>query len=318
MPKYKIRSSTIAASNEVWRKIFSRAKTKNAKTVKAFVLVLTSIHWGYVEDYEFTAKSKFNIKVKIDLIAEVLGYKKHSKFTSEVRRIYRLMNNELFESYEDEPYFFCDGFSKNKEYALFKIVKPEAFYNLSEKGDFTCLIAEDIFRCENLNDFRVLYYVASAKITHHRNKWATKELSLNTFFIKQCLFMMPCFKYCFINKKHPYYSDYLIKYYEAIQWDYYFGLITKTEKDNALKELALNCFGYFGTIDEINKAINEIVHFKRSEVEAIFEHALKIINEGKMFRIIKDSKTGKLYTKKRKQGYRIESYKVKVVQIRTI
>lgn len=317
MEQYELKSPIVATSNKVWRKIFYRATTKNAKTVKAFVLVLTSIYWGYVDDYEFTAKSKFNIKVKLDLIAEVLGYSNNSKFTSEVRRIYRMMNDELFESHEDEPYFICDGFSKDKKYALFKIIKPEAFYNLSENGDFTCLFAEDVFRCKNLYDFRVLYYVASEKITHHRNKWATKELSLNTLFIKQYLFLMPCFKYCSINKKHPKYSDYLIENYEVIQWNYYFGLIKETERDKELEELAMDCFGYYGTVEEVNEAIDEIVHYKRSEVDSIFEHALKIIDEGRMFSIIKDSKTGMLYRKKRKKGYRIESYEIKVIQRRT-
>lgn len=314
MPRSDMKSKTVAASNEVLSKVFYHATTKNAKTVKAFFLVLTDVYWGHMEDIEFNEKSKMYVKVKLSLIAEVLGYTCTSAFTAEVRRIYRTMNKEFFEDYKDEPYFVCDGFTKNKEYALFKITKPKAFYCLSDVGNFTCFDVEDVFRCKNLYDFRVLYLIASSKVTHHKNGYSTKALSLNTYFLKQLIFMMPLFSYCYINKKHEKYSEYLIRGYEDAQWDYFFNRISEAEKKQRLEKIAYEtCFQ--GDVEKMNAALAEMVTFNnRNKIEEYLNHALEIVNQGEAFSVVKNSESGKLFTKKKKAGYRVDTYEITVNQ----
>ncbi len=297
----KLKSETIAIPNNLLAAILYNAE--KIRSVKAFCLVLSQIYWGSCSNM-FDNYQTSTVSLEFETIAEALGYKVNDRLKTEVKKIYREMNEEIF---GDEKYFYFHyvGYSKDKKKAIFKITKSSELYNLGEKGNFTKFSIQDILNCKNLYNFRILVYISTTKIPKNH------ELILNTMFLKSCVFGMDLCKYCFIDKKHPKYSEHFIE-----SMDFYFSQrideeINEQEFKNELQHLAYR--QGFEDSKEMMKAFDEIVTFnKRKMVEDILEDSLKIINEGNRFKILENPETKLHFKKTHKKGWKIENYKIKV------
>lgn len=297
----KLKSETIAIPNNVLAAILYNAE--KIRSVKAFCLVLSQIYWGSCSNM-FDNYQTSTVSLEFETIAEALGYTNNKSFKSEVKRYYREMNKEFF---GDEKYFYFhyDGYSKDKKKAIFKITKSSELYNLGEKGNFTKFSIWDILSCKNLYNFRTLVYISTSDLSKNH------ELILNTLYLKSCIFGMDLYKYCFIDKKHPKYSEHFIE-----SMDFYFSQrldeeINEQEFKNELQHLAYR--QGFEDSKEMMKAFNEIVTFnKRQRLEDHLEESLAIISQGNRFKILKNPKTGLHFKKTHKKGWKIECYKIQV------
>ena len=308
MPIFK--SKTIAVPRDIMNTL---QEVDALRTVKAFLLPFSQIYWGYEDNFDYTERKPSHIYIKIETFTKLMGYSQTSRITTEIRNVYRKMNQEIFGS-EDSPevYFTYDGCSKDKKYFILKVHKPQKMYNISENGSYVCMDTEDVFRCQSIYDYKVLALIASATI-YKNSPYATKHIEMNTYFLKECVFGMGMYENCYINKKHPQYSQELLDYIEYYSSKAKFGEITSQESCKELDSYA-STHGYQNT-ENLLKVFEEIVTFnKRGRIENYLEHALKLINQGTMFKIIPDALTGKLYKKTKCKGYRVDKYIISVIQ----
>lgn len=300
----KLKSETIAIPNDVLLAVLYNSK--KIRSVKAFCLVLSQIYWGSYESGIFDDYKTSTVSLEFETIAQALGYKVNERLKTEVKKIYREMNEEIF---GDEKYFYFHyaGYSKDKKKAIFKITKSSELYNLGEKGSFTKFSIQDILNCQNLYNFRVLVLVSTTKPSKNN------EIILNTIFLKYRVFGMDLYKYCFINKKHPKYSEYFIESMDCYISQRIDKEINKDEFNNSLQILAFH--EGFENSKEMIKAFNEIVTFNnRKVIEDILEESLKIINKGNRFKILENKDTKLHFKKTHKKGWKIEYYKIKVIK----
>ena len=303
------KSRTIAAPIE----ILSRLRgTASLRSVKAMLIPYTQIWWGCQDDLLYLDRFTPEINIDIEWFAKMMGQSMSPRITSEIRKIYRKMNEELFPDEESsEIVFSYKGTTKDKKQFVLKVHKPELLYNLAERGSFICMSADDVFRCENIYDFRILAIIASIP-EEHTGGFVIKNIKLNTYFLKYFVFNMSLYQGCYVNKKHPLYDQTMLDTIEC-----YFEMSTTRElpPEECIKNL--DWFAHnngYKNYEGLMKAFGEIVTFnKRSRMDAYLEHGLEIVNQGKMFRVTR-SEDGKLFQKIRKAGYRIEHYKISVIQ----
>lgn len=91
MPKMK--SKRIAVPTNLLKRT---TYTMSIRSVKAFLFPFTQVYWGAQEDMNFTERKSSKIYIDIEDFAEVVGYSMSSRITTEIRKIYRKMNEELF------------------------------------------------------------------------------------------------------------------------------------------------------------------------------------------------------------------------------
>ena len=184
-------------------------------------------------------------------------------------------------------------------------------FNLAERGSLVCMSADDVFRCENIYDFRVLAIIASAP-EERKGCLAIKDIKLNTYFLKYFVFNMSLYQGCYVNKMHPQYDQTML---DTIEYYFEMSAYRELPQEECIKNL--DWFAHnngYKNYDNLMKVLGEIVTFnKRSRMDAYLEHGLKILNLGKMYRVIQ-SNDGKLFQKIRKTGYRIDHYKISVIQ----
>ena len=142
MPKMK--SKRIAVPTNLLKRT---TYTMSIRSVKAFLFPFTQVYWGAQEDMNYTERKSSKIYIDIEDFAEVVGYSMSSRITTEIRKIYRKMNEEVYGS-ENSPdiLFSYEGTSKDKKQFILKVHKPKEIYNISENcssyiGDNTCVIA---------------------------------------------------------------------------------------------------------------------------------------------------------------------------------
>ena len=148
----KFKSKTIAVSKNA---MYYLSYATSLRSVKAFLFPYTQIFWGCENGDAFTNRKKSKIYIDIEDFAEIMGYSMSDRITTEIRKIYRKMNQELFED-ENSPdiYFSYEGCSKNKKQFILKVHKPKEMFHMIENTSFVCMSADDVFRCENIYDYK--------------------------------------------------------------------------------------------------------------------------------------------------------------------
>ena len=298
----KFKSETIAIPNDLLAALLYNSE--KIRSVKAFCLVLSQIYWGSYESNLFDDYQTSTVSLEFETIAEALGYKVNDRLKTEVKKIYREMNEEIF---GDEKYFYFHyaGYSKDKKKAIFKITKSSELYKLGEKGKFTKFSIQEILNCQNLYNFRILVLISTTDLSKN------DEIILNTLYLKSCVFGMDLCKYCFINRKHPKYNEFFIESINCYYSQKINAEISEQEFNNNLQSLAFN--QGFESVKEMMKVFDEIVTFNNRHIlEKYLEDSLKIINEGNRFKILENSKTGLHFKKTHKKGWKIEYYKISV------
>lgn len=308
----KFKSKTIAISKKAMSHL---SYATSIRSVKAFLFPYTQIYWGYEDGDTFTNRKTSKIYIDIEDFAQVMGYSISDRITTEIRKIYRKMNQEIFED-ENSPdiYFSYEGCSKDKKKFILKVHKPKEMFNMIENTTFVCMSADDVFRCENIYDYKILALIASHPLKHDGSRFMMKEIEMNTLYLKYHIMKMDLYKNCYINRKNPLYDKSLLDYIEYFFEEYRTGCITYDEYQQELKKYAIN--NGYENVKTLMKRFGEIVSFnKRTRIEEYLEHALKLINQGSMFQVYTDKNTGKLFQKiKQHNGYKVEKYKIIVWQ----
>lgn len=308
----KFKSKTIAVSKNA---MYYLSYATSLRSVKAFLFPYTQIFWGCENGDAFTNRKKSKIYIDIEDFAEIMGYSMSDRITTEIRKIYRKMNQELFED-ENSPdiYFSYEGCSKDKKQFILKVHKPKEMFHMIENTAFVCMSADDVFRCENIYDYKILALIASHPLKHDGSCFMMKEIEMNTLYLKYHIMKMDLYKNCYINRKNPKYDKTLLDYIEYYFEEYRTECISYEEYQNELERYAMN--NGYKNAKNMMKLFGEIVSFnKRTRIENYMEHALELINQGSMFHIHTDKKTGKLFQKiKQHDGYKVEKYKITVWQ----
>lgn len=310
----KFKSNTIAVSRDAMEYLEGAS---TIRSVKAFLLPYTQIYWGKPEWDDYIWKSQSKIYIKIELFADVMGYTISDRITTEIRKVYREMNIELFDD-ENSPdiYFSYDGVSKDKKCFILKVHKAKEVFNICSHTQFFCMDASDIFRCKNIYDYRILSLVVRREL--YRGWDIRKQrFELNTYCLKYRVLGMDLYTNCYVNKKHPKYDKTLLELFDYFLDEVTYGDLSREEMDRRLE-----VYGHeigIKNIDGVYKRFKELVTFnKRTRIEEYLQHALEIINQGTMFKISPDEKTGKLFTKTRKNGYRVDKYYISITQKRNV
>ena len=306
----KFKSPTIAVSKNA---IYLLSNAKSLRTVKAFIFPYTQVYWGNKDGDTYTDRKTSKLYIDIETFAEIMGYSMTDRITTEIRKIYRKMNQELFED-ENSPdvYFSYAGTSKDKKQFILKIHKPKEMFHMSENGTFVCMAADDVFRCQNIYDYKILALIASAPEVGG-SRFRIKKIEMNTYYLKYYIFKMDLYKNCYINKNNPKYNQKLLDYFEYYFKENWSGNISDDEFVNELEKYAMS--NGYDSVETLIKQFKEIVTFnKRTRIEDYLSHALELINQGTMFQVHCDNKTGKLFKKTKNQGYRVDKYIISVWQ----
>lgn len=310
MPKFKSKRIAIP-TGELKRTI----STMSLRSVKAFLFPFTQIYWGAQSDMDFTERKSSKIYIDIQDFAEVIGYSMSTRITTEIRKIFRKMNEELYGS-EDSPdiLFSYEGTSKDKKQFILMVHSPQKMYNLSENcSSYIQIDAADIFRCETIYDYRVLYLVLCSKEDRH-SCFISKTIGLDTYVLKNLVFGMTLYENCYINKKHPCYNELMLKTIE-----YYYDELAKDEIDTNGFNKELDCFAInngYGDREKLLKAFSSVVSFtNRTRLENYLQHGLELLSHGTMFKIIQNKKTGKLFSKVKISGYRVDHYEIRALKM---
>lgn len=303
------KSRTIAVPIEILSRL---VESTSLRSVKAMLIPYTQIWWGHQDDLLYLDRFSPEISIDIAWFAKMMGQTISPRITTEIRKIYRKMNEELFPVEESsEIAFSYQGTTKDKKRFVLNVHRPELLYNLAERGSFVCMSADDVFRCENIYDFRVLAIIASAP-EERKGCLAIKDIKLNTYFLKYVVFNMSLYQGCYVNKMHPQYDQTIL---DTIEYYFEMSANRALPQEECIKRL--DWFAHnngYKNYDNLMKVLGEIVTFnKRSRMDAYLEHGLEIVNQGKMFRVVQ-SEDGKLFQKIRKAGYRIDHYKISVIQ----
>lgn len=310
MPKMK--SKRIAVPTNLLKRT---TYTMSIRSVKAFLFPFTQVYWGAQEDMNYTERKSSKIYIDIEDFAEVVGYSMSSRITTEIRKIYRKMNEELYGS-ENSPdiLFSYEGTSKDKKQFILKVHKPKEIYNISENcSSYIQIDAEDFLRCQTIYDYRILFYVLTAKEDSHSG-FAGKTITVNTLFLKYWFFSMSIYENCYINKNHPDYDKEMLETIEFYYDECCQGRIDQNTFDENVDWYARN-HGYENK-ENLFKAFSNVVSFtNRTRIENYLEHGLELINSGTMFRIIANKNTGKLFSKIKTKGYRVDHYEIKVIKM---
>ena len=306
----KFKSQTIAVSKTA---MYLLSNAKSLRTVKAFLFPYTQIYWGNKDGDTYTNRKTSKIYIDIETFAEAMGYSMTNRIITEIRKIYRIMNQELFED-ENSPdiYFSYDSQSKDKKYFILKVHKPKEIFHMSENTTFVCMAADDVFRCQSIYDYKILALIASAPETGGA-RFRQKEIELSTYFLKYYILKMGLYKNCYINKNNPQYNQELLDYFEYYFKENWSGNISDDDFVNEIEKYAISK-GY-DSPESVIKQFKELVTFnKRTRIEDYLSHALELINQGTMFQVRCDRKTGKLFKKTKRQGYRVDKYIISVWQ----
>lgn len=284
------------------------------RSQKAFFAVLAYIYWGTPTTGDFLSFSvelvNQDVVVPIEYIANTLGYAMNKRITTEIRKIYRVTEAEAFGDGKevtrpDEVIFKLTGFSKNKENAIFHILRPEAVLRVAYSGrGFWAFSTEDISTYTSKYTMRILYLLlayAQGKNRKSGNRKSPFVFTINTYFLKQWL-GMDVLDYCSINKKKlkEIFADRVIdedscadefpECYADCIYQRNWNKWTRAEKDDELEldiDYLVRAFG-FKNREEMQSAYNEIVTFERVQFEEILQKALSEINNaGHMFIIHK-------------------------------
>lgn len=293
------------------------SEAKSLRSVKAFLFPYTQIYWGCKDGDTYTNRKTSKIYIEIATFAEIMGYSMTDRITTEIRKIYRKMNEELFGD-ENSPdiYFSYDGCLKDKKQFILKVHKPKEIFHMSENSTFVCMATDDVFRCENIYDYKILALIASAPETGGSG-FRKKKIEMNTYFLKYYIMKMDLYKNCYINKNNPQYDKNLLDYFEYYFKENWSGKITDDEFVNELEKYAMS-YGY-DNVESVIKHFKELVSFnKRTRIEDYLSHALELINQGAMFHVCSDRNTGKLFKKTKGQGYRVDKYIISVVQFHKV
>lgn len=307
MPKMK--SKRIAVPTNLLKRT---TYTMSIRSVKAFLFPFTQVYWGAQEDMNFTERKSSKIYIDIEDFAEVVGYSMSSRITTEIRKIIRKMNKELYGSEDSHDILFSyEGTSKDKKQFIIKIHKPKEIYNIKENcSSYIQIDADDIFRCQTIYDYRILYFVLCSKEDNH-NGFVHKTITPDTYFLKYWVFNMTMYENCYTNKKHPDYNELMLKTIE-----YYYDELAKDEIDQNRFNEELDCFARnngYGNRENLLRAFSNVVSFtNRTRLENYLQHGLEILNQGTMFEVIQNKKTGKLFKKIKINGYRVDHYEIKV------
>lgn len=305
MPK----SRTIAVPIPILSRLIA---SSSLRSVKAMLIPYTQIWWGSQDDFLYSGRCAPEISINIAWFSQIMGLSISSRITTEIRKIYRKMNQDIFPEEESSSIIFsyC-GTSKDKRQFLLKVHRPELLYNLGQHGSFVCMSSDDVFRCQSVYDFRVLSMVASFP-SEHTGYFTTKTIKINTYLLKNNFFAMGLFQGCHVDKKHPKYDKLMLDTVE-----YYYNALGDGELSYDDCRNALNLFAQYNdykNYDGLMSVLGEVVTFnKRSRIDEYLQHGLEIITQGKMFEIYRN-KNGKLFKKVRKAGYRIDFYEITVTQ----
>ena len=233
----KFKSKTIAVSKNA---MYILSEAKSLRTVKAFLFPYTQIYWGCKDGDTYTNRKTSKIYIEIETFAEIMGYSMTDRITTEIRKIYRKMNEELFgDENSSDIYFSYAGCSKDKKQFILKVHKPKEIFHMSENSTFVCMAADDVFRCENIYDYKILDLVASCPEKHNGSGFRIKEIEMNTYFLKCYIMKMDLYKNCYINKKSPKYNKELLDYIEYYFNENWSGRISDKEFENELEKYAL-------------------------------------------------------------------------------
>lgn len=301
MPKMK--SKRIAVPTDIFLKT---GGTMSLRSIKAFLYPFTQVYWGKQELTDYTDRKTSKIYINITDFAEVMGYAMSSRITTEIRKIYRQMNTELFSG--ETPLFSYEGTSKDKQEFILSVSSPKKLYNITENcPSYTRIDFEDVMRCETVYDYRVLFYLLIAK--PDRRHGTFYQLNWRTMYLKYWVLSMEITENCYINKKSRNYNRDMIESVECWYSQMGSGEISSEQFDNLLEYYA-ETWGY-GTKERLLKAFYDVVNFtKRSRIEDYLQHGLEIANQGKMFHIMANEKTGKLFSKIKINGNRIDHYEI--------
>lgn len=304
MPKMK--SKRIAVPTEL---LLKTGETMSLRSIKALLFPFTQIYWGkqYLTDYTDRKTSK--IFIDIQDFAEVMGYAMSSRITTEIRKIYRQMNIDLFgEENSPDRLFSYEGTNKDKTQFILKVHSPCKMYNITENcSAYTRIDAEDLLRCETIYDYRVLFYIL---LTETDKRHTFYQLNWRTMYLKYWVFGMDMLENCYIDKKSRNYNKYMVEAVEGWYHQLESGEIDQDKFDELLTYYA-ETWGY-RTKERIWKAFCDVVTFtKRTRLENYLQHGLEIINQGKMFHIMANEKTGKLFSKIKVNGNRVDHYEIK-------
>ena len=98
--------------------------------------------------------------------------------------------------------------------------------------------------------------------------------------------------------------------------EYYYEELAKDEIDQNRFNEELDCFARnnrYGDRENLLRAFSNVVSFtNRTRLENYLQHGLEILNQGTMFEVIQNKKTGKLFKKIKINGYRVDHYEIKV------
>lgn len=304
------KSETIAVSRTSALNLLYNGKT--LRSIKAFLYPYTQIYWGYQEDFLFAERKTSMLYLNISDFAEAMGYSMSSRITTEIRKIFRKMNEELFGEDEEKYYFTYEGTSKDKTDFILKIHKPKEVYNLAENCSFLTISADDIFRCKSFYDVKVLLMIVCAQ-DEKTGGFSHKTLKVNTFYLKNLMFNMSMYENCYVNKKHPSYNSETLWAIEEYYNKAICEEITEEELNSELEMCALN---HGKSLDDMMREFNDVVSFnKRSRIEDYLQHGLELINQGSMYRVSENKKSGKLFSKIKINGYRVDHYEISVCKI---
>lgn len=310
MPKMK--SKRIAVPTDL---LFRTGTTMSLRSIKAFLFPFTQIYWGTQDLRDFTERKTSKIYIDIEDFAEVIGYSMSSRITTEIRKIYRQMNIDLFgDEKAPDILFSYEGTSKDKKQFILMVHSPQKMYNLSENcSSYIQIDAADIFRCETIYDYRILYFILVSRDDNHSG-FIHKTLTMKTFFLKNWIFSMGMYKNCYVNKKHPDYDEDMLDMVEYYYDELAQGKIDQKTFHDYLDTYASN--NGYGNETNLYEAFCNVVSFtNRTRIENYLQHGLEIVNQGTMFDIMKNKTTGKLFSKIKTNGNRVDHYEIKLWKV---
>lgn len=317
------------------------------RSIKAFFLVLTGIYWGRDTVSAIGEQPHLQKKVELQLgyMADILGYVYNDRFTTELRKIYRVMEEEAFLTPRDrafgwpkekirsfaeaERWFSLEGFNRKKGTAIFKIEKPEYLLNLGEeKGGFIKFNPDNFFALTSTYAARLLWALRLA-VSYREVKSLKKDKSsyhvaqFHTALLKRKL-GMDILKYCYIDKKK---NQQLIldRFPFSCDSDPDFDLDFVHRYAEALDQLVLNDNPYkwkqtmpklmyeygFDNQKEMFEVYTQIVSFERTKFEELLQNALLEIQNSHAYNILEfeNRYTYKEEKQKRKQLFEVSRRK---------
>lgn len=125
---------------------------------------------------------------------------------------------------------------------------------------------------------------------------------------------MGMYENCYVNKKHPDYDEDMLDMVEYYYDELAQGKIDQKTFHDCLDTYAAN--NGYGNETNLYEAFCNVVSFtNRTRIESYLQHGLEIVNQGTMFDIMKNKTTGKLFSKIKTNGNRVDYYEIKLWKV---